>query len=104
MARKLFTAEIKLMIDCWFDDDGDTNGDCSVVSEESDFELDEEERGSFLNESDEEVSDLESCNSTDKGKPPPLHCRAIVALSLQAKMVMCDLQIAHRLHGHVLAT
>ena len=36
MARKLFTAEIGSMIDCWFDDD-DASDDCSVVSEVSDF-------------------------------------------------------------------
>ena len=65
MARKLFTAEIGSMIDCWFDND-DAIDDCSVVSEVSDFEFDEEELGNSSNESDEEVSDLESCSSTDK--------------------------------------
>ena len=56
MARKLFTAEIGSMIDCWFDDD-DASDDCYVVSKPSDFELDEEELGNSLHESDEEVSD-----------------------------------------------
>ena len=68
MARKLFTAEIGLMIDCWFDDDDDASDDCSVVS---DFQLDEEELGNFLHESNEEVSNLESCSSTDKDEPSP---------------------------------
>ena len=70
MARKLFTAEIGSIIDCWFDD-GDASDDCSVVSEVSDFEFDEEELGNFLNESDEKVSDLKSCSSTDKNEPSP---------------------------------
>ena len=48
MARKLFTAEIGSTIDCWFDDDYDASDDCSVVSEVSDFELDEEELGNFF--------------------------------------------------------
>ena len=59
------------MVDCWFDDDDDASDDRFVVSEMSDFELDEEELGNFLNESDEEVSDLESCSSTDKDEPSP---------------------------------
>ena len=59
------------MVDCWFDDDDDASDDRFVVSEVSDFELDEEELGNFLNESDEEVSDLESCSSTDKDEPSP---------------------------------
>ena len=71
MARKLFTAEIGSMIDCWFDDDDDASEDCSVVSVVSDFELDEEKLGNSLNESDEEVSDLESCSSTDKDERFP---------------------------------
>ena len=70
MARKLFTDKIGSMIDCWFDDD-DASDNCSVVSEISDFECDEEELGNSLNESNEEVSDLESCSSTDKDKPFP---------------------------------
>ena len=48
MARKLFSAKIVSMIDCWFDDD-DASDDCSVVSEVSDFEFDEEELGNSLN-------------------------------------------------------
>ena len=48
MARKLFTAEIGSMIDCWFDDDDDASDDCSIVSEVSDFELDKEELGNFF--------------------------------------------------------
>ena len=105
MARKLFSPEIGSMIDCWFDDDDDdASDDCSVMSEVSNFELDEEELGNFLDKSDEEVSDLESCSSTDKNELPHLHRRAIVALSLQKKMVMCGMQIAHHPHGHVLAT
>ena len=70
MVRKLYTAEIESMIDCWFDDD-DASDDCFVVSEVSDFEFDEEELGNSLNESDEEVFDLESCSSTDKDEPFP---------------------------------
>ena len=37
MARKLFTAEIGSMIDCWFDDDDDASDDCSVVNKVSDL-------------------------------------------------------------------
>ena len=70
MATKLFTAEIGSMIDCWFDND-DAIDNCSVVSEVSDFELDEEELGNSLNESDEEVSDLESCSSIDEDESSP---------------------------------
>ena len=70
MARKVFTAEVGSMIDCWFDND-DASDDCSVVSEVSDFQFDEEELGNSLNESNEEVSDLESCSSTDKDEPYP---------------------------------
>ena len=44
---------------------------CSIGSEVSDFELDEEELGNFLNESNEEVFDLESCSSTDEDEPSP---------------------------------
>ena len=65
VARKLFTSEIGSMIDCWFDDE-DASDDCSIVSEVSNFELVEEELGNFLHESDEVVSDLESCSSTDE--------------------------------------
>ena len=70
MARKLFTAEIGSIIDCWFDDD-DASDDFSLVSEVSDFESDEEELGNSLNESDKEVSDLESCSSIDKDELSP---------------------------------
>ena len=51
MARKLFTTEIESLIDCWFDND-DASNDCFVVSEVSNFELDEKELGNSLNESD----------------------------------------------------
>ena len=70
MARKLFTAEIGSIIDCWFDDD-DASDDCSVGIEVNDFEFDEKELGNSSNESDEEVSDLESCSSTDKDESSP---------------------------------
>ena len=75
MARKLFTAEIGSMIDCWFDND------CSVVSKVSDFKLDEEELCNSLNESDEEVSDLESCSSMDEDEPSPSTLQSNRALS-----------------------
>ena len=58
------------MIDCWFDD-YDGSDDCPVVSKVNDFELDEKELGNSLNKSDKEVSDLESCSSTDEDEPSP---------------------------------
>ena len=48
MARKLFTAEIGSIIDCWFDN-YDASDDCSIVSEVSDFEFHNEELGNSLN-------------------------------------------------------
>ena len=68
MDRKLFTAKIGSIIDCWFYDN-DASDDCSVMSEPSNFEIDEEEPGNSLHESDEEVFDLESCSSTNEDEP-----------------------------------
>ena len=91
------------MIDCWFDDE-DASDDCSVVSEVSNFELDEDELGSSLHESDEEVSDLENCSSTYEDEPSPSKPQSNSSSFFTEKMIMCDLQIAHHPHRHVLAT
>ena len=99
---KLFTAEIGSIIDCWFDND-DASDDCSVVSELSDFELDKEELGNSLHESDEEVSDLESCSSTDEDEPFPSTLQSNSGSFFTVKNAMCGLQIAHHPHGHMLA-
>ena len=90
------------MIDCWFDDD-DASDDCSVVSEPSDFELDEEELGNALHKSDKKVSDLESCSSTDENKPSPSTPQSNSSSFFTGKNAMCGLQIADHPHGHVLA-
>ena len=68
MARKLFTAEIGSMIDCWFDND------CSVVSEVSDFIVSEMKvmRKYLI---------WKAAAVWMKMSHPHLHCRAIVALS-----------------------
>ena len=106
MARKLFivkfTGEIGSIIDCWFDHD-DANDDCFVVSESSDFELDQEELGNSLHESDEEVSDLESCSSTDEDEPFSSTPQSNGNSFFTGKNAMCGLQIAHHPNGHVLA-
>ena len=65
----------------------------SVVSKVSDFELDEEELGNFLNENDQEYLIWKAAAVQIKMSHPHLQRRAIVALSLQAKMlcVVCRL-------------
>ena len=103
MTRKLFTAEIGSMIDCWFDDDDDASDDCSVLSKPSVFEIDEEELGNFLHESDEEESDLKSCSSTDEDEPSPFISQSNSSSFFTGKNAMCGLQIAHHPQGHVLA-
>ena len=71
------------------------------MTEVSDFEFDKEELGNSLNESDEEVSDLESCSSTDKDEPSP---SAPQSNSISSQAIMFDLQISRHPHGYVLAT
>ena len=51
------------MVYSWLEDNKEANDECSVLSEMSDFEHDEEEVNNGTDDSQEEVSDSESTNS-----------------------------------------
>ncbi|CAK8695152.1 unnamed protein product [Clavelina lepadiformis] len=66
MERRLNIADIRLKIHSWSEDYEEVDDDCSVVSEVSDLEPNEEEVDNATDDSEEKVSDSESSGNEDE--------------------------------------